>query len=624
MDLETLVFEDSTTDLNVLVEHALAAPIDLASTDVRQPGMPSETSDDGDAAEAASNRAPVVDRRVATGFSERVIALSPDSAFGSRREGTFEEEDDERKGLFEAGFLDMSLSGDFDLREFLDKAKQSVGRKLGVKPCGIRDLLSVRRDDEGYVIDDVDLLAYARSCEEPPCDLILTLPSSIDGVPVYRISANAFKQRFVHGVEVRALIVPSSVRHLEKGALSALSVRDVFIGSGLTDIWPQPLVTVRTMKAPARRRFHIDAGNPAYRTCEGSIYTSDMTALVSYALPCPDLIELPEGLRHIMSGSLETASEAPRRVVCPDALERVDGPLDHSLLWVCDSKSALAGELREDGAVTLTREHVSQDGFFYDVRDDGQAYLVQSPYTCDRVSLPAYLGDKPLVRIEPGALPRKMISLTIPDTVTEIGEGNICGTLIHLSLGEGVRRIGQGCFRSRLLEGVVHIPRSVTSIGRTCFENSVCLLEACGCLVHAPSDGLLDCFSTDDCGRGDGIPFDFERYDGVIVSERYVPDKVGAILERLMHPYLVAEGARARFSNWMSEHETETLERVARIGDAKLLEVLCDMGFLGADNIDQQIELLRQMNRTDCVILLMDRRRKMMGTQKSARERFAL
>ena len=245
----------------------------------------------------------------------------------------------------------------------------------------------------------------------------------------------------------------------------------------------------------------------------------------------------------------------------------------------------------------------------------------------DRLALPREVEGAPLTLIAERALITAPATLVIPDTVSEVRDGNACKGTRKLMLPEGLRTIGAHCFCSRTLVGPVLIPASVTSIGEGSFEYAVVHLAAADAVVHITSDQLISCFLED---APDGIPFDFARYDDQLLVGRGLPDHLGALLHRVAAPFRLAPEMRDRIVDSLRERAAEAVRDVAREGDIAMVRALADAGFLNdVELFDRQIERLRASNRTDCVLFLMnwqhDRAEATRATApKRARDRFAL
>ncbi len=253
--------------------------------------------------------------------------------------------------------------------------------------------------------------------------------------------------------------------------------------------------------------------------------------------------------------------------------------------------------------------------------------MVAPVSAADRLALPRTVDGVPLTIIAERALITAPATLSLPDTVRAVRDGNACKGTRKLMLSEGLRTIGAHCFCSRTLAGPVLIPASVTSIGEGSFEYAVVRLAAADVVVHITSDQLMSCFlATPD----DGVPFDFARYDDQLLTGRGLPDHLGALLHRLAAPFRLAPAMRDRIVEALCERAVEACQYVAREGDIAMVRALADAGFLDdGDLFDRQIERLRASNRTDCVLFLMnwqhDRTEAARATApQRARDRFAL
>ncbi len=253
--------------------------------------------------------------------------------------------------------------------------------------------------------------------------------------------------------------------------------------------------------------------------------------------------------------------------------------------------------------------------------------MVAPVSAADRLALPRTVDGAPLTIIAERALITAPATLSLPDTVRAVRDGNACKGTRKLMLSEGLRTIGAHCFCSRTLAGPVLIPASVTSIGEGSFEYAVVRLAAADVVVHITSDQLMSCFlATPD----DGVPFDFARYDDQLLTGRGLPDHLGALLHRLAAPFRLAPAMRDRIVEALCERAVEACQYVAREGDIAMVRALADAGFLDdGDLFDRQIERLRASNRTDCVLFLMnwqhDRTEAARATApQRARDRFAL
>lgn len=620
--MRQMFFMDATTPLETLVAFAQENPIDLSLDDVR-----------------------VIDNMVPSGeiFSPQLLPYKEWIATAPVAE------EDER-GLFEAGalhmvdddtfqeLLDSASSSEFSLEGYavdanghpIDPSKQ---RAVAASPDEVPQdgIIGVRDDPDGWAIVEVDLHEYKNRLGRKVTDLVVVLPRSIDGRPVVRLGGGAFRARLVNGVGVRLVVTPDSVAHIRRDAFAPLAVEDVFISRSVQVVEPQEFNAKTATVRAEHISFHVDPRNPAYASHGGSLYTRDGTELLFQAFPYPEELTLPDGLERIDAGAFVRNTPGPAIVRCPGTLSRVDSkPTPDRLwnpetLWVCADGSKLSRTLNSMRPLTLSPRFVRADGgFYYDVTEAGEAVLARSPREWGRLELPSEVQGHPVAGVREGALPKRLEGLVVPPTVRFIGPNNICTGLVELVLPDGIQEIGEASFRSRKLAGVVRLPASLKSIGPGCFEGALCLLEACGATVQVSVNQQVSCFLA--TPGEDGVPFDFAAYDEYLTSGHHVPDRLGAILLRMQNPYRMGERAKADILAWLRRNEEAAMERVGRIGDPRLLDHLCELGFITEETIDRQAEMLRRLHRTDAVLFLMDYRQKHFGAarQESVHSRFAL
>ena len=626
--MRQMFFIDATTPLDVLVADAQESPIDLSLEDVR-----------------------VIDNMVPSGeiFSPQLlpykewIATSPVAA------------EDER-GLFEAGALHMVDDDTF--QELLSSASSSefsleghavdanghpidrgARRAVASSPDEVPQdgIIGVRDDPDGWAIVEVDLHEYKNRLGRKVSDLVVVLPRTIDGRPVVRIGGGAFRARLVNGVGVRLVVTPDSVAHIRRDAFAPLAVNDVYLSRSVQVIEPQEFNAKTATVRADRISFHVDPRNPAFASRGGSLYTRDGKELLFQAFPYPPQLALPDGLEAVGPAAFVRNTPGPEVVLCPPSLTRVESkPTPDRLwnpetLWVCEDGSKLARTLNSMRPLTLSPRFVRDDeGFYYDVTADGDAWLARSPREYGRLTLPDSVDGHPVVGVREGALPKRLTGLVVPPTVRSIGANNVCTGLEELVLPDGIEEIGAASFRSRKIAGVVRLPASLRSIGPCCFEGALCRLEACGVTVQVSVNQQISCFrdasTRAEDGTDDGIPFDFAAYDEYLVSSHHVPDRLGAVLLRVQNPYRMADRTKREIADWLKRNEEKAIDRVGRIGDPQLLDRLCEIGFITEATIDRQAETLRRLHRTDAVLFLMDYRQKHFGAAQrtDVRSRFAL
>lgn len=523
----------------------------------------------------------------------------------------------------------------------------------------LRDAVAVRREDDGYALVAFDLKRLARAAG---CDhAVAVLPSSVEGVPIVRITAEAFARRFVQGVGVRLLVVPDTVRRIDASAFSAVSAGCIHLGAAVERMGEQPCDLAGVSPRLGSRAYSVDPRNAHYSSREGSLFENGGARLLFAAPPYAEQVTVPEGVEEIGHSALCAGCVPPRVVHAPRSLARVSSKEWDDAVWVCPAQSLAAAPLHARGVRLAGERMVERDGCFYDfdengavlvagsaapksvsrrfaeaaaVRHAGMADLapsaaIKAPAPAARASLalPSEVDGRPLVRVGVRALPYAPSILSVPDTVRVIERDNACRGTERLALPEGIESIGAHCFCSRSFAAPVRIPRSVKRIGQGCFEYAACLLEHTGSVVHVSADQLLSCFG--DADVLGGVPFDFDAYDELLLSGRNLPDRLGALIHRAADPHAPSDEVTHALMERLREQEQEARRRIARDGDRRQIEALLAAGFIDEASFDDQIELLRACNRTDCVLFLMEEHKRRHGgacsdRRASARERFAL
>lgn len=630
----TLVYYDSTTDVEVIVEqlHKNQPSLDSCDVDIVKPAMAKE-------GEVWSPQLPEYRQWVAEKAEDGTVKKSPSGR---------------KSDLFSAGVLWMD---EFD--ELLATTAQTAQRENTCQSVahieeGLQGAIGLRETPEGYVLTAFDLRRFARALDKKE-DLIVQLPAFVEGIPVVRIATEAFARRLVQGIGVRLLIIPDTIESVAAHAFAAVSVQRLHVGQGVITLGEQRCDLAGVSPRLARRRYSVSAHNNHYASHEGSLLSRDGKELHFFAAPYDERVSLPDSVEKVSRCAFAQGCEPPSVVDCGQNLTRVEDTYWDDAVWRCPEKASAYHSLKRRGVRFAGPQSIEQEGCWYDFDNQG-AVLVAGPpapasisrrfsqaaakRAADAVStsalavestlhqksktpgvvaeaatqaanvplessvlvLPREVAGQPLVRIENRALPFAPNTLVIPETVVEIGRDNACRGTNHLVLSEGLLSIGTHCFWSRTLEGPVPIPISVRSIGAGSFEYAVCRFEKSGSIVHISADQLLSCFLTD--GK-EGVPFDFERYDELLLSGKNLPDRLGALLHRIVDRYKVSEDTRSACVAQLREREKETLQRVAREGSQPLVAALVLAGFINEDTFDRQIELLRVCNRADCVAYLM-------------------
>ncbi|MBO4364815.1 MAG: hypothetical protein J5804_00805 [Eggerthellaceae bacterium] len=630
---------------------------------------------------------------------------------GSQREGHVGD-------LFSVGFMNLGVSEELRLRlvaNGLEEARKLAEREKqaeeqaeaeAVDPDAVdlSQVFGVKEGRDGFVLSKVDLRQYAKRCRRDR-DLVVVLPSHVEGVPITRIDSDAFSRFNVRGIGVRLLVVPDTVHSVDARAFSYLAAEAIYLGRECRNLGSQPLERWALKPAIERRTYVVSPANEWWTSVDGSIFSKDGSHLVFFAPPYGKRVSISAGVRRVGADAFAKWGSIPEVVECGHELERVASKQWDGSLWLCPQDAPAFEALVQRNVRLAGSDVATVDDCWYDFDERG-ALLVAGPPAppsvsqtfahavaasakaargarpagagnaeagasssgsgggagsasdavkssarsglsaadlakqvahaapaADVLSVPRAVHGHPVVRIAPRALVTAPQTLILPESIEVVGHDNSCKGTRHLSLPQGLRRIEAHSFCSRELQGVVSIPASVESIGEGCFEYAVCRLEHTGTIVHVSANQLLNCFiertaeeaaALRDVAFAERVPFDLARYDDLLCKGQNLPNRVGALVHRIASPVGLSDASRESIVGQLRSNAQEAMEFVAREGDTQMVARLADAGFIDESTFDTQIELLRRANRTDCVMLLMERRRAQAQPVASARTRFAL
>ncbi len=584
--------------------------------------------------------------------------------------------------LFKVGFLHMGASNELRERmvaigleaarrqaEAQRKAEEEAAAYVvGPENVDYARVFGVKDGADGFVLSKVDLREYAKQSGVDE-GLVVVLPSEVAGIPVTRIGADAFSRFNVRGIGVRLLVVPDGIRSIDAKAFSNLAAEAVFIGAGCHALGAQALERWALKPAIEKRTYVISPDNSKWRSHAGSILSKDGSHLLFFAPPYNRRVAIPAGVRRVGADAIAKWGAIPEVVECALELERVDSRQWDNSLWLCPQEAPIFDALQRRDVRLASPSVVEKDECWYDFDDRG-ALLVAGPPaplspsqtfaraaaasakthapqgaaalakqvahagpSASALDVAREVAGRPLVRVAPRALVTAPETLVLPEGLLEVGHDNACKGTRRVSLPQSLRRIGAHSFCSRELEGITSIPASVMSIGEGCFEYSVVRLEHVGAVVHVSANQLLNCFiersdeeiaSLSDDDALARVPFDFARYDKLLCEGANLPQRIGALVHRLVAPVELSKTARDNLVAQLRREAQSAMEFIAREGDAAHIARLVDVGFIDDDTFDTQIELLRRANRTDCVMLLMERRHGSTRDATPVKSRFTL
>lgn len=283
------------------------------------------------------------------------------------------------------------------------------------------------------------------------------VPAVLDGYPVTKVG-----QAFLQNGEIVSVTIPDSVKTIGSYAFyKCEALEEVILGNGVVDIQDSAFMESPKLKSIVIPDSLITIGQQAFEGCTGmeSVqFGSGLKTIARFAFyRCSALknVTIPDGVTAI--GEMAFAySDALETVAIGGGLTT----LGATVFAHCDALKSIS--------VSAENEHFSSDaeGFFY---NKDKTTLIQAPcsyngnYTIDdsvtTISNFAFAGCKSLTGI------------SIPDTVTTLGESAFWDSgLTYANIG-GVSKIGDYAFSDCRVLAEVNISEGVTIIGRNSFDS---------------------------------------------------------------------------------------------------------------------------------------------------------
>lgn len=508
--------------------------------------------------------------------------------------------------------------------------------------AGSDSIFSLWRQTQSYSLLAADLHSFARDAGLSLSGLVLRLPSSIDGVPLTRISSEAFRPWLSYGVSIRLLILPEGMEETSDEALSPLCFEHCHLPSTLERFGSRNVRWNKLTCYPRRVRYSVSNENASFAAKDGSLFDADGKTLVAQSYPFADAVSIPDGTVAIRADAFMHMPHPPKTILCPDSLETVDDLVDEFAVWACRQDGSLARSIRARNGYTISQEGKEEGGIVYDRAGDAASLVLCRPDRDETTILDAIDGAA-LRTIGTHSLKGSFDTLALPAHVRVIEDGNAPHPCRKLVLNEGLEAIGERCFPELAAEVPVRIPRSVRAIGKGSFLGVTLGFDALDAVVAIPvgshalfepcrylenEEGELVCAGPCDSSNGaeepkrpvstggettlepDAIvvPFDMNAYDGMLLSSRYMKNKSRMLLFRFESGVALPETRTREFARLLKSDQESVLELVAAASDApRTVKRLAQAGFYDNELAERQCEILRRARKTKALHVLMER-----------------
>ncbi|MBO5221165.1 MAG: leucine-rich repeat protein [Clostridia bacterium] len=306
---------------------------------------------------------------------------------------------------------------------------------------------------------------------------------------------------------LRTVVLPESITSIQDTAFMNSGIRQITLPAKVTS-----LGTACFAGCTSLQNIYVEAGNPAYKSVNGVLYTADGTHLICYPAARYGSYVIPEGTVYVDYDAFRESDVTA--VTFPSTLTKID---DYAFSWCPFLKSVTfpqnityIGDSAFRNCTTLTgvtfqNESVFLEGYTFAGCKALKSVVLPSKLT----SIPNGLFDD-CIQLASIDIPStvgsigstaffncdKLISVTIPGNVRSIGQQafDYCQNLTVITMKEGVRTLDWIAVRNAPNLTKVVIPASVTTIDKENFENcpKAVLYVTCGTAgrSYAVNNGL--------------------------------------------------------------------------------------------------------------------------------------
>jgi hypothetical protein len=276
-------------------------------------------------------------------------------------------------------------------------------------------------------------------------DWVLTIPDTINGLPVTRIGSEAFENTIVFTVRIGNRVTDIET----KAFYECTGINNVTIPGSVTNIEDQAFFECTGLGA-----ITVDTNNPVFSSVAGVLFNRSQTTLIQYP-GALGAYTIPSSVTMIGSHAFDACYNLTS-VTIPNSVTNIGDAAFNN----CFGLTAITVDVP-------SAAYSSVDGVLF---DQSQTTLILYP-----LGKPGgYMVPNGVASIGPYAFHycTSLTNLTIPDSVTNIGTYAFlqCTSLTNLAIGFGVTSMGTGAFYDCTSLTSITISDGVTTIGDSAFE----------------------------------------------------------------------------------------------------------------------------------------------------------
>ena len=338
--------------------------------------------------------------------------------------------------------------------------RQVAGNVQKYKTC---TLCTHEVSEDAAYTDIFTVSEGALSCKEDMAELLTgawTIPLEVGESAVTALAQFAF----IYGGGLTSVVIPESITSIGNYAfIGCSSMESLSIPASLATIGMDVFTTCASLSS-----IQVNSSNTAFSAEGGALYNKDKTTLIAYPT-ASGAVSIKAGVTRLERAAMQQCTGITG-LVFPDSLTYIghycfEGCTGLTTLVIPDSVTKLGtGAFANCQNLTEVTIGVNADrDSSYNIFNGTPAHII---FKSGRTTIPGGF-------LKGGNL---LTEVTIPDTVTEIGDSAFygCSSLTAITIPSSVTKIEANAFSGCTGLQTVTIPTSVTSMGAFSFQNCTC------------------------------------------------------------------------------------------------------------------------------------------------------